>query len=39
MRIFSKTPTAVAAYFRARKGKSIIAPSKNLSFEIFQNDV
>ena len=32
MRIFSKTPTAVAAYFRARKGKSIIAPSKNLSF-------
>ena len=32
MRIFSKTPTAVATYFRARKGKSIIAPSKNLSF-------
>jgi len=32
MRIFSKTPTAVAAYFRARKGKNIIAPSKNLSF-------
>ena len=32
MKIFSKTPTAVAAYFRARKGKSIIAPSKNLSF-------
>ncbi len=32
MRIFAKTPTAVAAYFRARKGKSIIAPSKNLSF-------
>ncbi len=32
MRIFAKTPTAVAAYFRTRKGKSIIAPSKNLSF-------
>ena len=27
-RIFSKTPTAVAAYFRARKGKSIIAQVK-----------
>ncbi len=32
MRIFAKTPTAVAAYFRARKGKSVISPSKNLSF-------
>ena len=32
MRIFAKTPTAVAAFFRARKGKSIISPSKNLSF-------
>ena len=32
MRIFAKTPTAVAAYFRARKGKNIIPPSKNLSF-------
>ena len=32
MRIFAKTPTAVAAYFRSRKGKNIIAPSKNLSF-------
>ncbi len=32
MKIFAKTPTAVAAYFRTRKGKSIIAPSKNLSF-------
>ena len=32
MKIFAKTPTAVAAYFRARKGKSIISPSKNLSF-------
>ena len=32
MRIFAKTPTAVAAYFRIRKRKSIIAPSKKLSF-------
>ena len=32
MRIFAKTPTAVAAYFRTRKGKSIISPSKKLSF-------
>ncbi len=32
MRIFSKTPTAVAAYFRCRKGKKIIPPSKSLSF-------
>ena len=32
LRIFSQTPTAVAAYFRTRKGKKIIAPSKNLSF-------
>ncbi|MDB9705523.1 bifunctional 2-methylcitrate synthase/citrate synthase [Pelagibacteraceae bacterium] len=32
LRIFSQTPTAVAAYFRSRKGKKIIAPSKNLSF-------
>ena len=32
MRIFAKTPTAAAAYFRVRKGKSIISPGKNLSF-------
>tara|TARA_B100001778_G_scaffold165634_1_gene136123 strand:- start:1174 stop:2298 length:1125 start_codon:yes stop_codon:yes gene_type:complete len=32
MRIFAKTPTAVAAYFRARKGKKIISPNKKLSF-------
>ena len=32
MRIFAKTPTAVSAYFRYRKGKKIISPSKNLSF-------
>ena len=27
LRIFSQTPPAVAAYFRARKGKKIISPS------------
>ena len=32
MRIFSKTPIAVAAFFRVRKGKKIITPKKNLSF-------
>ncbi len=32
MRIFAKTPTAVAAYFRHRKGKKIITPNKKLSF-------
>ncbi len=32
IRIFSKTPIALAAFFRARKGKKIIAPRKNLSF-------
>ena len=32
IRIFAKTPTAVAAFFRARKGKKIISPKKNLSF-------
>ena len=32
MRIFAKTPTAVAAYFRCRKGKKIINPSNKLSF-------
>ena len=32
IRIFAKTPTAVAAFFRARKGKKIIPPKKNLSF-------
>jgi len=32
MRIFAKTPTAVAAYFRARKGKKIIPPDTKLSF-------
>ena len=32
MRIFAKTPTAIAAYFRHRKGKKIISPNKKLSF-------
>jgi 2-methylcitrate synthase len=32
MRIFAKTPTAVAAFFRIRKSKKIINPKKNLSF-------
>ena len=32
IRIFSKTPIALAAFFRARKGKKIISPKKNLSF-------
>ena len=32
IRIFAKTPTAVAAFFRVRKGKKLIAPKKNLSF-------
>jgi len=32
IRIFAKTPTAVAANFRIRKGLDIIDPKKNLSF-------
>jgi len=32
MRIFAKTPTAIAAFFRVRKGKKIIKPKKDLSF-------
>jgi 2-methylcitrate synthase len=32
MRIFAKAPTAIAAYFRSRKGKSIISPSAKLSY-------
>ena len=32
MRIFAKTPTALAAFYRIRKGKNIIKPKKNLSF-------
>ena len=32
IRIFSKTPAALAAFFRARKGKKIIPPKKGLGF-------
>ncbi len=32
MRIFAKMPVALAAFYRARKGKKIILPKKNLSF-------
>ena len=32
MRIFAKTPVALAAFYRSRKGKKIIHPKKNLSF-------
>jgi len=32
IRIFSKTPIALAAFFRARKGKKIIPPKRSLSF-------
>jgi len=32
IRIFAKTPTAMAAFFRARKGKNVIPPKKGLSF-------
>jgi len=32
IRIFAKTSTGIAAFFRARKGKKIISPKKNLSF-------
>ena len=32
LRIFAKTPTALAAFYRIRKGQKIIKPNKNLSF-------
>ncbi len=32
MRIFAKMPVALASFYRARKGKKIIPPKKNLSF-------
>ena len=32
LRIFAKTPTALAAFYRIRKGKKIIKPMKNLTF-------
>ena len=31
-RILAKTPTAIAAFFRVRKGKKVIKPKKDLSF-------
>jgi len=32
IRVFAKTPTAIAAFFRARKGKNVIPPKKSLGF-------
>jgi 2-methylcitrate synthase len=32
MRIFAKTPVAMAAFYRLRKGKKIISPDKKLTF-------
>jgi len=32
MRIFAKTPVALAAFYRSREGKKIIPPKSNLSF-------
>ena len=32
LKVFAAAPTAVAAYFRVRKGKSIISPDKKLSY-------
>ena len=32
IRIFSKAPTALSAFFRSRKGKKIIKPKKKLTF-------
>jgi len=32
VRIFAKTPTAMAAFFRSRKGKNVIPPKKGLGF-------
>ena len=32
IKIFAKTPIGIASFFRARKGKKIISPKKNLSF-------
>ena len=32
IRIFAKTPTALAAFYRLRKGKKIIAPKKKFNF-------
>ena len=32
MKIFAKTPTALAAFYRIRKGKKLIKPRKDLTF-------
>jgi 2-methylcitrate synthase len=32
IRIFAKTPTAIAAFFRSRKGQKVIPPKKGLNF-------
>ena len=32
IRIFAKMPTAIAAFYRTRKGKKVIKPKQNLSF-------
>ena len=32
IRIFAKTPTAMAAFFRTRKGKNVVPPKKSLGF-------
>ena len=32
LRIFAKTPTALAAFYRIRKGKKLIKPKKDLTF-------
>ena len=32
IRIFAKTPTAMAAFFRTRKGKNVVPPKKGLGF-------
>jgi 2-methylcitrate synthase len=32
LRVFAKTPTALAAFYRIRKGQKIIKPKKDLSF-------
>ena len=39
IRIFAKTPTAIAAFFRARKGKNIIPPKKKLSNTCQKNHI
>jgi len=38
IRILAKTPTALAAFYRLRKGKNIIKPKKNLKKDFFKDD-